>query len=292
MNLVSVSLGQIEFITEIPNEHISQINDAISNTNKFETALIPYFTYKISIDDLNNFLNENKKEHIENPWSTEQNSIRLYSTMRLRTAQVLLAFGLYVEHCDAHIKSILGRNHPAATSFRKQKEILLKRSFWYNFLLRLRNYAAHVEYPVSDMSFTITPSQKPYSTNIRLLISSKKIIEKTRDLPISAKSASRFLPDELEFFRIVGKADRIVKRLHGITFNGFLGTYRDNLQYMVDYVGPYIQTDKKLALVDSENMKKLERSHLSHEKVHFKEIPTHFIGILINFLKTSYEKEG
>lgn len=89
------------------------------------------------------------------------------------------SFKSFVEHCESKIKKIFGDSSEQSKEFKTLLSELFDNNFSYRFLIKLRDYAVHIGYPIEYVSFVnyiFSPSNTDNWYEVQTLVSKDKLL--------------------------------------------------------------------------------------------------------------------
>lgn len=237
----------MELVTEVPLEHREELSRSIEKVNSFNDSLNSYLSLMLALEDYNNFYESYQNNIKKDPTFSKYNVERFYSLARYRSQNLIINFGLYLEHSVYILKKRLGRKNPGFKKFDRKKNFLSKYSFFFNLLLNLRNYAKHLEYPISEINYESIKYSVP---KIEIIIKNSDLLKNYSEWNnIVKRNLQKRSDQNINFNVIIKIIKKYSKGFNGIFLNAIVDHCRKEIEYLLSHVSEYIESDKTLVII-------------------------------------------
>lgn len=247
MYIARLSNKTIELVTEVSLEHRDELFRSIEKVNSFNDSLNSYSSLMLALEDYINFYYFYQNNIKLDPSFSKCNIERFYSLARYRSQNLIINFSLYLEHSIYILKKRLGRENAGFKKFDKKKNFLSKYSFFFNLLINLRNYATHLEYPISEINYESIKYSEP---QIEIIIKNSDLLKNYSEWNnIVKRNLQKRSNQNINFKVIIKIIKKYSKQFNGIFLNAIVNHCRKEIEYLVRHVSEFIESDKTLVLI-------------------------------------------
>lgn len=110
----------------------------------------------------------------------------------------------FIDYLETDFKRTYGTNSPQADAFKRITSICFDNSFSYRFFYKLRNYAQHIDLPISNIRLKSERVAKDKVIHYPIIVFNKKsLLEKFNEWGVMVKKDLEKFEDEFEVFYLL-----------------------------------------------------------------------------------------